>query len=231
MKEAPTHSNSYQANFLKKHALVLTFLTLLFSTGGAAAATFTWLDSFMGGSPTSFLAQDPDINEIALVGGQAGALGSHMLFDGPVSATYTNTISGFSINSDGNAGYVNAVRFLEISGLAAGETLAAEFSFLPTGNITGGYEKWNPDLAGGAWNPPPFSTSDPTTVQLSNGTYLVQLAMGNGATSAAFNVVPEPGSAMLCLTAFGLCFRRKRCSQDVKRSGNKQEAASIPHQS
>jgi hypothetical protein len=212
MKEIPNHSNSYLANFLKKRALVLTFLTLLFSTGGAAAATFTWLDSFMGRSPTSFLAQDPDINEIVLVGGQASALGSHTLFDGAISATYTNTISGFSINSDGNTGYFNAVRFLKVSGLAAGETLAAEFSFLPTGHITGEYEQWTPDLASGAWNPPPFWTSDPTTVQLSNGTYLISLAMANGATSVAFNVVPEPGSAMLCLTAFGLCLRRKRCS-------------------
>jgi hypothetical protein len=226
MKTPALHSDLLSLKSLKHKVLTLTFLTMLYSTGEAPAVVITWLDSFQGSPINHFFSElDPDLGEVTI---EAAGIGSQILIDGAASVTFTTTLNSFSISGNGAGTFVNGLRYLEISGLAEGETLAGEFSFsmLPGFSIAGGYEKWNPNLSGGAWNPPPFFTEVPTTIQLSNGTYLVSLVagsqsleptyLGNGETFASFNVVPEPGSAMLCLVALGLGLRRKRSGNSVR---------------
>jgi len=232
MKTPAMQSEIRTPKSLKQKVLAFTFLTLFCSTGGSSAAVITWLDSFQGGQSWSLIDVDFD-GGVIVTQADATALGSYTLLDESASATFTNTFSGFSIGGTGEAIFVEAFRLLEISGLADGESVLGVFNFslLPGFDMLGGINKWNPNIQGGSWEitpweGTPFFTQVPTAVDLTNGTYAVTLyadsgsgeplSLGNGETFASFNVVPEPGSAMLCLVAMGLGLRRKRSGVSVR---------------
>ncbi len=194
--------------------MCLVMAVLAIGSAAQGAASVTWHFNWEGNSAHNSLEFDDWVNDTWVYGETAAALGSKTITAGDVSATFTDTLSGFSISgSGGPVIFVEASRFFTLSGLADGETVTAAFNFSPPASSALIVEMWTTNY-GGSWNTL-YSVSGIVThsQQLGNGTYHVGIAgygddLGNGGTFAAFTI-PEP-TTMLLLGLGGLLLRKRR---------------------